>query len=353
VNDLDDPGSLAAADPHDALGIVERTPEQWTEAVSRARSAGDDLPTRHGINGIVYCGMGGSGVAGDVLAAIASEGGTVPVTVVKGYKLPAWVGPNTLVLCASYSGNTEETLACFEDAVERKARVVAIATGGTLAERARTHSVATVSPVEDLQPRQAFASLAGITLVVAEKLSLLPDLAAAMVETGDLLERQVAVYGRDVATGNNEAKKIAGMLEGKLPLVWGQEGLLAVAAQRWRTQLNENAKVAAFSSALPELDHNEIVGYEKGSPAVADLAIVTLRMPGEDPRISRRIDATLERIGGLIGGWVEAPAIGESALARLMSAVLLGDFVSVYLAVRRGVDPTPVTAIEELKTRLA
>ena len=353
MNDLDDPGSLAAADPHDALGIVERTPEQWTEAVSRARSSCDDLPTRHGINGIVYCGMGGSGIAGDVLASIAAETGTVPVAVVKGYKLPAWVGPNTLVLCASYSGNTEETLACFDDAVERKARVVAIATGGTLAERARTHSVATVSPVEDLQPRQALASLAGITLVVAEQLSLLPDLAAAIVETGDLLERQVAVYGRDVATGDNEAKKIAGMLEGKIPLVWGQEGLLAVAAQRWRTQLNENAKVAAFSSALPELDHNEIVGYEKGSPGVADLAIVTLRMPGEDPRISRRIDATLERIGTLIGGWVEAPAVGESALARLMSAVLLGDFVSVYLAVRRGVDPTPVTAIEELKTRLA
>src|SRR5437868_13782502 len=202
--------------------------------------------------------MGGSGIAGDVLAAIAAEEGTVPVTVVKGYKLPAWTGPNTLVLCASYSGNTEETLACFDDAVERKARIVAIATGGALAERARAHSVASVTPVEDMQPRQALASLAAITLVVAEQLSLLGDLATSIVETGDLLERQVAVYGRDVPTGNNDAKKIAGLLDGKVPLVWGQEGVLAVAAQRWRTQLNENAKVAAFSSSLPELDHNEI-----------------------------------------------------------------------------------------------
>ena len=353
MNDLDDPGALAAADPHDALGIVERTPEQWREAVTRAQSSRADLPTRHGINGIVYCGMGGSGIAGDVLAAIAAETGTVPVTVVKGYKLPAWVGPNTLVLCASYSGNTQETLACFDDAVERKARIVAIATGGALAERARTHSVATISPVEDMQPRQALASLAAITIVAAEQLSLLGDQTPAITETGDLLERQVAVYGRDVATTNNDAKKIAGLPDGRIPLVWGQEGLLAVAAQRWRTQLNENAKVAAFSSALPELDHNEIVGYEKASPGVADLAIVALRMPGEDPRISRRIDATLERIGGMIGGSAEASAVGESPLARLMSAVLLGDFVSVYLAVRRGVDPTPVTAIEELKSRLA
>jgi len=352
VNDLDDPGSLAAADPHDALGIVERTPEQWREAVTRGRSC-EDLPTRHGINGIVYCGMGGSGIAGDVLAAVAAEVGTVPVTVVKGYKLPAWTGPNTLVFCASYSGNTEETLACFDDAVERKARIVAIATGGALAERARTHTVASVSPVEDMQPRQALASLAAITLVVAEQLSLLGDLTAAIVETGDLLERQVNVFGRDVPSTTNEAKKIAGLLDGKIPLVWGQDGVLAVAAQRWRAQLNENAKLAAFSSVLPELDHNEIVGYREASPGVGDLAIVALRMPGEDPRISRRIDATLERIGGLIGGSVEAGAVGESPLARLMSSVLLGDFVSVYLAVRRGVDPTPVAAIEELKSRLA
>jgi glucose/mannose-6-phosphate isomerase len=352
VNDLDDPGGFAEADPHDALGIVEQTPEQWREAVTRARSSSDDLPTRHGISSVVYCGMGGSGIAGDVLAAIAAETGTVPVTVVKGYKLPAWTGPNTLVLCASYSGNTEETLVCFDDAVERKARIVAIATGGALAERARAHSVATVSPVEGMQPRQALPSLAAITLVVAEQLSLLGDLTVSIEETGDLLERQVAVYGKDVAGDNNDAKKIAGLLDGKIPLVWGQEGVLSVAAQRWRTQLNENAKVAAFSSTLPELDHNEIVGYELGSPGITDLAIVALRMPAENPRISKRIEATLDRIGGLIGGSVEARAVGESPLARLMSAVLLGDFVSVYLAVRRGVDPTPVTAIEELKSRL-
>jgi glucose/mannose-6-phosphate isomerase len=353
VIDLDDPGSLAAADPHDALGIVERTPEQWSEAVTSARASRDQLPTRHGINGIVYCGMGGSGIAGDVLAAIAAETGTVAVTVVKGYKVPAWVGPNTLVLCASYSGNTEETLACFDDAAERKARVVALATGGALAERARAHNVALLSPVGELQPRQALASLTALTLVVAEQLSLIADLSASITEAGDFLERQVAVYGRDVPSANNDAKRIAGLLDGRVPLVWGQDGVLAVAAQRWRTQLNENAKVAAFSSALPELDHNEIVGYEKGSPGIADLAIVVLRMAGENPRVSRRIDATLERIGGMIGGSVEARAVGESPLARLMSAVLLGDFVSVYLAVRRGVDPTPVTAIEELKARLA
>jgi glucose/mannose-6-phosphate isomerase len=351
VNDLDDPGALAAVDPHDALGAVERTPEQWLEAITRARSC-EGLPTRHGINGIVYCGMGGSGIGGDVLAAIAAESGTVPVTVVKGYRLPSWTGPNTLVICASYSGDTEETLACFDEACDRKARTIVIATGGALAERARSLRVARLAPVEDLQPRQALASIALPALVIAEQLGLIADIAGDLTETEGVLASRVAAYGRDVATGENDAKKLALQLETRVPHIWGQEGVLAVAAVRWRTQLNENAKVAAFSSMLPELDHNEVVGYERGSPGIGDLAIVALRMPAENPRIGHRIDATLERVRDLVGCTLEARAIGESALARLMSAILLGDFVSVYLAVRRGVDPTPVTAIEELKRRL-
>jgi glucose/mannose-6-phosphate isomerase len=352
VNNLDDPGALAAVDPHDALGAVERTPEQWLEAITRARSC-EGLPTKHGINSVVYCGMGGSGVGGDLLAAIAAETGSVPVTVVKGYHLPAWTGPNTLVICASYSGNTEETLACFDEASERKARTIVIATGGALAERAASRGVARLSPVEDLQPRQALSSLVVPALVIAEQLGLIADIAADLTETAGVLAGRVALYGRDVPTENNDAKQLARQLAGKVPHIWGQEPLLGVAAARWRTQLNENAKVAAFSSTLPELDHNEIVGYERDSPGIGDLAIVVLRMPGENPRISRRIDATLERVRDLVALTVEARAVGESPLARLMSAVLLGDFVSVYLAVRRGVDPTPVTAIDELKRRLS
>jgi glucose/mannose-6-phosphate isomerase len=352
VNDLDDPGSLAAVDPHDALGAVERTPEQWLEAITRAQLC-EGLPTRHGINGIVYCGMGGSGIGGDVLAAIAAETGSVPVTVIKGYRLPAWTGPNTLVICASYSGNTEETLACFDAASDQKARIVVIATGGALAERAATRGVARLSPVEDLQPRQALASIALPALVIAEQLGLIGDIAADLTETEGVLAGRVAAYGRDVATDQNDAKKLAVQLDGRVPLVWGQEGVLNVAALRWRTQLNENAKVAAFSNTLPELDHNEVVGYERESPGIGNLAIVALRMPVENPRIGRRIDATLDRVRDLVACTLEARAVGESPLARLMSAVLLGDFVSVYLAVRRGVDPTPVTAIDELKRSLS
>jgi glucose/mannose-6-phosphate isomerase len=189
--------------------------------------------------------------------------------------------------------------------------------------------------------------------VIAEQLGLIGDIAPDLTETEGVLAGRVAAYGRDVPAKQNDAKKLAVQLDGKVPLVWGQEGVLNVAALRWRTQLNENAKVAAFSSTLPELDHNEVVGYEKDSPGIGALAIVALRMPIENPRIASRIDATLERVRDLVASTLEARVVGESPLARLMSAVLLGDFVSVYLAVRRGVDPTPVTAIEELKRRLS
>jgi glucose/mannose-6-phosphate isomerase len=203
-----------------------------------------------------------------------------------------------------------------------------------------------------LQPRQALASLSVSALVVAEDLGLIGDITADLAEAGSVIAGHVKVLGRDVDTMENEAKTLAGQLVGKMPVVWGQEGVLSVAATRWRGQLNENAKVQSFSSVLPELDHNEIVGYEPGAPGLSDVAIIVLRMADENARIAKRIDATLERVKPHVGAALETTASGESALARLMSAVMMGDFTSVYLALRRGVDPTPVEAIEELKRRL-
>ena len=350
--DLDDLAALRDADPSDALGTLERIDEQWVEAMRRARAV-VGLPTRHGIGTTLVCGMGGSGIAGDVLDAVARGRGGSPVTVVKGYQLPEWVGPNTLVIACSYSGNTEETLACFEQAVQRKVRLVAITTGGELAQAARSHGVCVIPPVEGLQPRQAFVSLAIPALLVAERLGLVRDLTDELAEAEGVLVDRAKLFGRDQPREVNEAKRIAEQLDGVVPLIWGQEGVLEVAAARWRCQLNENAKVPAFSSVLPELDHNEIVGYDPGVPALADIGVVVLRGPEEHPGIVARIDATLDEMRGSVRSVVEARAVGSTPLARLMSSVLLGDFVSVYLAIRRGIDPTPVIAVEQLKRRLS
>jgi glucose/mannose-6-phosphate isomerase len=350
VIDLDDTAALSAGDPSDMLGAVTRAPRQWREGIERAEAV-QGLPSVDGVRAVVACGMGGSGIAGDVLAAVAAARMRVPVAVVKGYTLPAYIGPETLVLAISYSGNTEETLSCFEQAQEKKARIIAISTGGKVAERAAAAKIPHVRPVEGLQPRAALYSLAVIPLVLLGRMGLL-DAAPELDAVERLLEEQVGALEAGVPAEKNEAKRLAHQLDGYLPLVWGQEGELAVAALRWRCQFNENAKMPAFDRVLPELDHNELAGYDPGLPELGRVALIVLRTDGEHPRIAKRVDASLgvmrDRVGLAEQGW----ALGGSPLERLMSVALLGDFVSVYLALLRGVDPTPVDVIERLKRAL-
>jgi glucose/mannose-6-phosphate isomerase len=345
---LDDLDAIAKGDPGDALGAVERTADQWAEALGRARAA-ENLPDASGIRNVVFCGMGGSGIAGDVVAALEPR---VPVIVSKGYGIPAFTGPDTLVIAASYSGNTEETLSAFAQARDAGARMVCITTGGKLASLAEDEKLPNIEPVKGLQPRAALASLAVPAIVVLERLGVLDDQSRALADTEDLLRARTADLGRARPLVENEAKQFALALDGKIPLVWGQEGVLAVAAIRWRCQINENAKAPAFSSVLSELDHNEIVGYDPGVPALKDIALVVLRAPGEHPRQTLRIAATLDAIGEKVGGVMEAWGTGASPLARMMTTIALGDFASAYLALLRGVDPSPVPVIEGLKKRL-
>jgi glucose/mannose-6-phosphate isomerase len=351
VSLLDDAAALAAADPGRMLDAVEAAPALWAAGVRAARAV--DLGRPPTARAVVVAGMGGSGVAGDVAAAAAAERGRVPVTAVKGYRLPAWAGPGTPVVCCSYSGDTEEALACFEEACRRGAPVVAVATGGRLGALADERGVPRVAPPPGLAPRAAFPFLAATVLVVLERLGALPDLVDELAAAEEALARQAGAAGRAVPAARNPAKRLAADLAGCLPVVWGQEGPLAVAAARWKAQLNENAKVPAAWGVLPELDHNEVVGLEAGRDLLERLAVVVLRAREEDPRLARRVEATVRLAAGRVGRVLEAWAEGRTPLARLCAAVLLGDLVSVYLAVLRGVDPTPVRAIERLKAELA
>ncbi|MGH2725397.1 MAG: SIS domain-containing protein, partial [Actinomycetota bacterium] len=189
-------------------------------------------------------------------------------------------------------------------------------------------------------------------LIVLERLGVLPDLTTDLVETDEVLREQIATHAGDIPTDRNPAKRIALALLGKVPVVWGQEGPLAVAASRWKTQLNENAKVPAYAASAPELAHNEIVGFWPGADAPSKLAVVTLRSSTEHPRVAQRLDAATRLVGDRVGAMQVAHARGSSVLAQLASAALVGDLVSVYLALLRGVDPSPVEAITRLKSEL-
>ncbi|MEX2554753.1 MAG: bifunctional phosphoglucose/phosphomannose isomerase [Actinomycetota bacterium] len=350
---LDDAARLAAADPGGMLDTVEAADEHWRDAVARARSVDlSHLPDHGHLTSVVVCGMGGSGIAGDVAACLAADRAAIPVSVAKGYELPAFAGPHTLVVLSSYSGGTEETLACFRQAHDRGAPIVAVATGGALGELAHAHDAPCVVPAGGMMPRAAFPYLAGGVLVILERLGVLPDLTADLVETDEVLREQAATHASGVPTERNPAKQIAVALVGRIPVIWGQEGPLSVAATRWKTQLNENAKVPAYAAVASELTHNEIVGFSDLSELLERHAVVALRSSTEHPRVGARLDAALRLVTGQVGTVVEAHSRGSGVLARLASAVQLGDLVSVYLAFLRAVDPTPIEPIDRLKAEL-
>jgi glucose/mannose-6-phosphate isomerase len=339
--------AIEAADPSGMLGDVLAQPHQLGDALWRAESAGipeSDLP-----GGLVVCGMGGSAIGGDLAVAALGDRATRPIATVREYGLESWTAPDSLVLCASYSGNTEETLACFDAAGAAGTQRVALTTGGKLAEMARSEGVPVIGAPAGMQPRAAVLYMTVGSLECAALCGAAPGLRAEIDTAAALLGRLVDEWGPDAAEGS-QAKAIARRLQGAVPVVHGA-GPTGAVARRWRTQINENAKAPAFWSELPEADHNEICAWERGRDT-APLIGVFLVDPDQHPRVHSRIDLTAAEVDRAGAPVIRVEARGETRLERVLSLVLLGDLVSVYLAVLEGVDPTPVEPIERFKAAL-
>jgi len=350
VIDLDDASAVRAADPGGMLDRVAALPRDCAAGYAVGIST-VGLPAPDGVTAIAVCGMGGSAVSGDVMRAIFRERLAVPIEVVRSPVLPGYCGPRTLVVCSSYSGDTAETLACFEEAHDRGCRIVPVTAGGRLAERATEVGLPSVIVPGGLPPRAALGHLAFGMLGALERVGLIPSLSEQVAECVANLEALVLRLGPGVEASGNPAKELAIALHGRLPVVWGAEGLGSVAAARWKTQLNENAKSPAFSSSMPELDHNEVVGWSSGTGEA--FHVIALRHRNEHADVAARFDLSLGIAGEAGAATSEVWAVGGSPASQLFSLVLHGDFVSVYLALLRGVDPTPVGAIDRLKRSLA
>ncbi len=353
---MDDLDNLKAIDVSDMLGAVGALPAQCREAVALADKT-DLKSLLSAVSGtdvsvITVLGMGGSGIGGDIVKAIVEPKVAVPVIVNKGYELPACVGHGALVFAVSYSGETEETLASFEKAVSRGARIVAVTTGGRLRERAKELALPVAQVPAGLQPRAALGYLSLTMLVLLERIGLIKDLRADIDEMLEILERMSGEMSAASPLAGNTAKKLAGRLYGKLPVIYGSEGVPAVAALRWKCQFNENSKTPAFWNQFPELDHNEIVGWHELADISGRCCLVVLRSSAENKRIAKRVEVTLPLIESSSGGSLQVWDDGESNLARLFSLIYVGDFTSVYLALINGVDPTPVERIKMLKEKL-
>jgi glucose/mannose-6-phosphate isomerase len=350
LSDLDQLDRLAALDGSSMMGLLQSFPAQVAGAAQVAKTL--SLPVFPDIANVIVCGMGGSAMGGDVIRAAIAATLQVPMIVVRDYCIPGFINKSSLVFASSYSGNTEETLSAYEQARTAGAAIICLTSGGKLASLAGSHGYPVMQLPAGLPPRAALGYSTAMLLGALSVLGLVPDMTAVMQETSDLLTRLTLRYGPDEVENNNHAKKIARSLHGRLIAVYASCALLDPAAVRWRGQLEENAKTLAFHHVLPEMNHNEIVGWEFPQELLGRIGVVFLRDHGDHPQVQRRFDLTMEVVRRKAGVIHEVWSEGDSLLARIFSVICLGDFVSFYLACLNSVDPTPVAVIETLKQRL-
>jgi glucose/mannose-6-phosphate isomerase len=342
---------IYAVDRSDMHGLLRNFPNQVREAISIGTSARVRLHT-HGVEQIVVCGLGGSAIGGDLLRSYLAGELTVPLLVNRTYTLPKFVGRNTLVIVSSYSGNTEETVAAHREARKRRARILCISSGGTTTKTAHTHRTPLIAIPGGLPPRAALGYSFFPLLIVLNRLGFIRNPMRDIRETLALLETKAQEYGNpDPAT--NRALQLAAMLEQRVGIIYSSTERFDAVNTRWRGQIAENAKSLAFGHVLPEMNHNELVGWNTLAPQMREMQVFFLRDRQDHPRIGVRTDITREVIGRYTENITEVCSEGRSLLARMFSLVVLGDWVSYYLAILHRHDPTPVEVIDELKGRLA
>jgi glucose/mannose-6-phosphate isomerase len=336
----------------DTVGMFDLAaslPDQVAAAAALGAEV-DGLPEHETIENVVVLGMGGSGVAGDVLAAIASPFMSVPVTVVKGHEAPSSVGPGTLCFAISYSGATEETLEAAQAAAAAGARMVVLSHGGPLASLAAEWDAPAI-PLPDIpMPRAGIGAVSIPPLIVLERVGLFPG----ATQYVDDAVAQLARRRDTLILDGGPAQVLAREIGRTIPIAYGGDALGGVAAYRFKCQVNENAKAPAFSAVLPEMCHNEICGWgQHGDVTRQVMTVVRFRHDFEHPQVSRRFDLTFDVIDEVVHGVLDVTAAGEGALAQLFDLVIQGDFVSLHLAAQAGVDPGPIPVLIDLKAALA
>lgn len=350
---LDDFNAFTRLDPQNMRGEIDGLPDQLQ--IAWELGSRQPLPDWTEIRQVIITGMGGSAIAADLFAVYAAPSCSVPIFAHRDYHLPAWSqGAHTLVIASSHSGNTEETLGSFQQAVERGCRCLAITTGGELAQAARAASVPVWSFEHAGQPRAAVGFSFGLLLAAFARLNLLDDLsnsAAHLAEAVEAMRQQQEHLRAEIPAALNPAKRYAGQFVGRWVVVFGAD-LMAPVARRWKGQINELAKAMAAFEFLPEADHNTLAGSLNPEELLARTMMLFLRAPSNHPRNSLRVELTRKSLmlEGLNTDFYEAH--GETPLAQLWTALHFGDYLAYYLAMAYGVDPTPVEALENFKAEM-
>ncbi len=338
-------------DPSGMYELIKGFPRQVEEAIAIGNAAKIKLNVR-GIEQIVLCGLGGSAIGGDLLRSYLADELPVPFLVNRGYTLPKYVGKDTLVIISSYSGNTEETNACHKAAMKRKARILCISSGGLVEKIAKQKKQPHIKVPGGPSPRAALGYSFFPLLITLSHLKLIKNKSRDIQETLSLLRKKCDEYS-DPSLATNHAMRLAHQLQGRIGVIYSASERLDAINTRWRGQIAENAKSLAFGHVLPEMNHNELVGWKVLRDQMADMQVIFLRDSNDHKRVQIRTDITKRIISEHTSRITEVWSEGTSLLARMFSLVHLGDWVSFHLAILNGVDPMPVQVIDHLKSELS
>lgn len=345
---LDNPTRIKQVDKSNMVSFCVDAPKHYGEAARLAQAVSIDYPEPETI---IVAGMGGSGIGGELLKDWTRDKIAVPIEVNREYSLPAYSDKNTLVIVVSYSGETEESLSVFLDAIERRCMITCISSGGTLQEFANKLSIPHLLVPSGMAPRATLPYLFIPLPILLEKIGLISYVEQEISETVKILKKVSDANSPEKRFNDNFSKMLASNICGTVPVVYGS-GFYRAVAQRFKTQLNENSKVPAKWESFPELDHNEIVGWEAADELAKYFSIILIRDDDEPRWIRQRIETTKELILKKSVKTFEVQSIGKNRMAKMSSIVCMGDFTSVYLAVLRGVDPMPVRTISVLKEKI-
>jgi glucose/mannose-6-phosphate isomerase len=348
---LDDPKVYKKYDPEGMREHIKGLPAQCQKAWQAAMNF--SLPPHYAnVDKVVILGMGGSAIGGDLVRSLIQPEAKVPVIVHRDFDLPPFVDARTLVIASSYSGNTGETLSAFEAALASGYKKLVITTDGKLKELAKVDNIPVFKIEYESQPRAAIGFSFLPVLCFMQKLGFISDKTEDVAEAIRLMEQLSDRLDEKSPLKRNIAKRLAQKLYGRLPVIYGA-GITAEVAHRWKTQINENSKAWGVYEVFPEISHNTAVGFPLPKEIASKIRVVLLSSPGFNDRMKLYYDVTGELLEKAGVAYESVDAEGESPLAQMMSMIMLGDFVSYYLAILYKVDPTPAKAIDYLKGRLA
>lgn len=343
INDLD---------KSNMFDVLKNFPRQVEEAVEIA----GDFNFRHlnseGIANVIINGLGGSAIGGDFARSLLNYESKIPILVNRNYNLPAFAGPDTLTIISSYSGNTEETLSTFNEAMERGCRIVCITSGGEVERIANANNIDVLKIPGGLQPRCAIGYSFFSLISLLMKLGISPDYSDDINATIVHLKGLSVSYS-DFSSEHNHPIMIANELKGFLPVIYSSNDILDAVNLRWRGQISENAEILAYGNFVPEMNHNELVGWNLNKDILEKIVVILLCDPDDHERVKLRMKITTEIFKPLSNSIIAVESVAESKLARIFELVYIGDWTSFYLAMLNGVDPTPVEAINYLKNKLS